>query len=384
MKIAIFSPNIDPTAGGGFTFERDIYARLEEYAEKSPHEFVVYSTEKGLVHKVCEKIKFAMRTAQDVLFERRFFCAKSWFEKDLKAKNVDLVWFLTPDFVECDLPFVFTVWDIAHVVTPWFPELSKHGQWQRRHQMYTRVLERASQVISPNPVATEQLVNHYRVERGLIRMLPHPTPRFALEAKANADDDLKRVKKLGIEKDFIFYPAQFWPHKNHVNLLHAVKILRDRDAIQVEVVFSGSDKGNMAHVRQTAEELGVKAHFLGFVETADLVSLYRRASLMAYLSLFGPENLPPLEAFALGCPILASDIAGAKEQLGTSVLYAAPTAVEDIAAGMKQILQDRQLRDRLIESGKKRALEWTSKNYVESMMRYFDEFQLVRRCWPFN
>jgi glycosyltransferase involved in cell wall biosynthesis len=73
----------------------------------------------------------------------------------------------------------------------------------------------------------------------------------------------------------------------------------------IEMVFTGSDKGNAGHVFGKINELGLhdQVHMLGFVPREDLRALYSKA-------------LSPREAFTLGCPVIASRIPGAEEQLG--------------------------------------------------------------------
>jgi glycosyltransferase involved in cell wall biosynthesis len=58
--------------------------------------------------------------------------------------------------------------------------------------------------------------------------------------------------------------------------------------------------------------LGAHVRFLSFVTISDLIALYRHADTMAYASFSGPENLPPLEAFALGCSVGESEFPGAR------------------------------------------------------------------------
>jgi glycosyltransferase involved in cell wall biosynthesis len=86
------------------------------------------------------------------------------------------------------------------------------------------------------------------------------------------------------------------------------------------VVFCGSDKGNESYIKQMAAELDLadQVKFLGFVPQEDLCSLYRNAFALTYVTFNGPNGLPPLEAFALGCPVVASKILG--EQLGDGAL----------------------------------------------------------------
>src|SRR6202008_1593978 len=121
-----------------------------------------------------------------------------------------------------------------------------------------------------------------------------------LNAKPSDVDAL--LRKYELRKNYLFYPAQVWSHKNHVNLLLAAAALKREHQIDLPVVFVGSNKGNEEYGRQFAAQLqpSMEVAFLGFVPLEDLVALYRGAFALAYVTFFGPENLPPLEAFALG------------------------------------------------------------------------------------
>jgi glycosyltransferase involved in cell wall biosynthesis len=98
------------------------------------------------------------------------------------------------------------------------------------------------------------------------------------------------------------------------------------------------------------------------------------------MSLFGPENLPPLEAMALGCPVVAADVPGAREQLGDAAIRVPPLDPERIAAAVKR-LEDSAERDRLVAAGRERASRYSAAGYVEGVLEFLDGFERVRRCW---
>ena len=199
-----------------------------------------------------------------------------------------------------DTPFITVVWDLQHRLQPFFPEVSAKGESTRREKDFRTRLCRAATVIAGTEIGRQEIEAFYQVPAERIRVLRHPTPRFALEASGAAPPSLERFQ---LPAGYVFYPAQFWPHKNHVNLLLALKVLKD-SGLELHAVFTGADKGNAEKVKAFAESLGLQdqVRFLGFVSVEELSALYRGAMCMAYVSLFGPENLPPLEAFALGCP----------------------------------------------------------------------------------
>ena len=204
-----------------------------------------------------------------------------------------------------------------------------------------------------------------------MRTLPHPTPNLELTTESHHHTS-----------PYLFYPAQYWPHKNHAALLAALAELNRRSATPYNLVCVGSDKGGLDHVRALVQELGLSEYvqLLGFVETEQLVALYRGAHALVYLSFFGPENLPPLEACRLGCPVICADIPGAREQLGDAALFVPPTDAQRIANAVHSV-EDSELRWQLVESGRRRADERSAERYVRGVLEFLDEFEPIRRCW---
>jgi glycosyltransferase involved in cell wall biosynthesis len=129
-------------------------------------------------------------------------------------------------------------------------------------------------------------------------------------------------------------------------------------------------------------QLEDQVHFLGHVSRDTLKALYQNAFALCYASFSGPENFPPLEAFALGCPVIAADIPGASEQLGDAALLVNPANELEIAEALKSLFQDKAKRENLIARGKERARRFTGSDFAKGILDLLDEFQPIRRCWP--
>jgi glycosyltransferase involved in cell wall biosynthesis len=399
MKVGVLLPNIPPTVGGGFAFQDDVFQSLLKIESK--HTFVIfgYLTDAQAREAGTKRLQFfsfprsfpgraifylaggvASRVADlPVIGNRLRF--KTRFQRAIRDLGIEVMWFVGPSYIEVDIPYIFTVWDLQHRLQPSFPEVSANGEWRGRERMYATAIPRASAVIVGTEAGKAEVVHFYRVPAERVKIIPHPTPRFALDASKDSGREV--LTKYRIPEGYLFYPAQFWPHKNHVCLLLAVKILREKYNLVLPVVFVGSDMGNLQHVRLMVDELGLstQVHFLGFVPQEDLVGLYRNAFALTYLTFFGPENLPPLEAFALGCPVIASNVVGAQEQLGDAALLVDPGNEKQVAVAVKSLYDDSELRRTLVQRGFDRASRWTGQNFVRSVFSILDEFEPVRRCW---
>lgn len=397
MKVAIIIPDRPAEIGGGYTFDLELFQSLLKLVDETKHEFVILSkweaiADTGLPDTSSSRLTFVpyssifkLERAKYALKMRSSMARSLWrknrrLERFLRREKVEFVWFFGGSTITTEIPYMTVVWDLQHRLQPYFPEVSEKGIWEARESIYSRHLQRAAIIITGNGTGKKEIERFYQIPPERIRLLPHMTPSFALEPPA---EHLNVLEKYKIPERFLFYPAQFWPHKNHVNLLLALKMLSEKYDLDFPLVFVGSDRNNLIHVKETISELGMQSrvHILGFVPQDDLIALYRQAFALTYVSLFGPENLPPLEAFALGCPVIAVNVPGAKEQLGDAALIAERDDPESIALQIKRLADEPGLATGLREKGRARAERWTSDDFIKSVFQILNEFEYYRRCW---
>jgi len=394
MKVGIFCSEEKPQAGGGHTFQSELIREiLEQVNYFSEDDFYIIGNSHELEEEVKKKDINFLKIKKSNIFEKaliwlkrsslifdRLIKYKGPLEKLCKKNKIDLVWFVSGGCFEIlDTPYIATVYDLQHRVDSCYPEISKDGIWAGRELYHRYFLSRASYVIVGTDVGKQEVSFFYQVPSNKIFKLPHPTPTTFLNfGNKNIND---RVFK--IPENYILYPAQFWSHKNHINLLHAIKLLEKKFKKKINLVLTGSDKGNLDHVKNEIKKLELEdqVFILGFVSKSELANLYFNASMLVYVSLCGPENLPPLEAFIMRCPVVASKIPGSEEQLGDCVLFCDPKNSRDIAEKIYELLTDKSLKNLLIEKGYKRGLSWTSKDFVNGVFKIIYDFKNVRINW---
>ncbi|MBL8199450.1 MAG: glycosyltransferase family 4 protein [Chromatiales bacterium] len=399
MRVAVVTDRIPGTLGGAATIQEDVLAALLELAPGSGHQFRIAGPVQGpgqstrelpanvsvidtseLMRSRLSRALGAM--APGLAFAKRALGWRTALDRRLAGWGADIAWFLTPMYLATDLPYFYTVWDLQHRRQPWFPEVSSRGRWNLREAMYREAVQRAALLIVPNATAQQEIQSFYGVLPERCLRLAQPTPSFALDGAEPAPASASVASHLG--REFVVYPAQFWPHKNHVTLLQALRIIRDRSGREIHALFPGSDAGNLAHVRSRTTQLDLdqQVHFPGFVSRTDLVHLYRNALALAFPSHFGPENLPPLEAMALGCPVIAADVPGIREQLGDAALLADPVDPEAWALAIMKLVEEPQTRTQLLAAGHARALSLTPAGYVRCVLAEIERFSRIRDCWP--
>ncbi|HEY8370830.1 MAG TPA: glycosyltransferase family 1 protein, partial [Thermodesulfobacteriota bacterium] len=134
----------------------------------------------------------------------------------------------------------------------------------------------------------------------------------------------------------------------------AVRLLEGRDFHVVVAgggnrrVYARVDDGTLGHVK-----------YLGYVTDNELRALYDRASCFVYPSLYEGFGLPPLEAMACGCPVVASDTASLPEVCGPAALYCDPRAPQDIAAKIAAVMRSPGLRAEMRRRGFEQVRRFT-------------------------
>jgi glycosyltransferase involved in cell wall biosynthesis len=405
MRIGIYLNDLSPEEGGAHTFEAEILQALLRSASQSQHQFVLLSYQLDAPEwaRDVPSIEWVSvprpELAQRIQAKSRYMWARSlnrlpkvnlslpqetaqkaiWSQVILQHR-IDMVWAFGPYTICEDVPHAITIWDLQHRCQPYFPEVSNAGQWEGREREYLKLAQKASFIFVGTEAGKAEVERFYQVPSQRVKVIAFPTPGFVLNPPPA---DTAIYEKYHLPAKYLFYPAQFWPHKNHANLLLALKHLKEQDNLIAPVVFSGSDKGNQAYIKQLAVDLGIadQIHFLGFIPQLDLVSLYQNAVALTFVTLFGPDNLPPLEAFALGCPVIASKVSGAIEQLQDAALLVDAIDPAHIATAIRQVWLDESLRQDLIQKGLLRSRQWTGQDYMNFAYGIFDEFEAIRRCW---
>lgn len=406
MRVAVVFPAERPENGGEHTFQQTLAHAIRAHADANTsgarHEFVFFEDDENTFRpssaaerqlgfetvrvpasrpaRVVRKAAFLVNRVQELLLDARPVNVETTFGTLLRRHGIEFVWFATPHFFECSLPYLATIFDLQHQNQPWFPEVGEPNRWAIRESVTRRAVTKAAAVIVANGQAERELLRAYPIASERVLKLGHPTPQFALRAAQSPM--LPYPAHLGVQGEYVLYPAQFWAHKNHVTLLKAVRRLRDQGS-SLELVFVGADKNNRSHVENMVERLGLQTstHILGFVSQSDLVALYQHARVLAYPSMFGPENLPPLEAFALGCPVVCANYAGASEQLEDAAVLVDALDVEAWSSALTRVSSDEAERAVLVARGKRRASELSAARYVSAVMNFLDRFALVRENW---
>jgi len=280
------------------------------------------------------------------------------------------------------MPLAVTVHDISTIDDP---SLMSKGFSASRTAKTAKVIDRADLIFVISAFVKERILAVFpRFPADRIRVTHLGIDHAGLSAEPTARDGETRAR-LGLDakaseeggRPYVLFVGRVEHRKNPEGLVRAFAL--SREAKDHLLVFAGQDGRSQA--QEAAREAGVtdRVRFLGRVEDADLGPLYRGARCFALPSRNEGFGIPLAEAFACGCPALASDQTALPEVAGgaAEITGIAPDA---IAAGLDRLLGDAARRADLRAKGFARARDFTWRRTAEGTWAgYGDLLRLGKR-----
>lgn len=358
-----------PTCGGTYQYNQlivDALAEIPQYqicAVYAEDHWMSYLNNRGVEGHFVPRSRWWeiglglwRRLKLPVALWRKTFGQLHPLTRKLKKQNSDLWIFPSQDpFYWYPVPAVGVVHDLMHRYERQFEEVGEHQEYARREFHYQHSCQFAKAILVDSDLGKQHLESSYIQASQKGQVLPYIAARDIQIRQSTSNFD----SKYALPAKYLFYPAQFWRHKNHVRLLQALDRVR-QDCPDVQLVLVGSQKNGYQSVLDTIRQLKLQdhVHLFGYVEAENLPQFYRKARALVMPTFFGPTNIPPLEAFALDCPVIISGIYGMKAQLGDAALFVDPNSVEALADAMKRIWVDDTLCVTLIAKGRQHHQNW--------------------------
>lgn len=281
----------------------------------------------------------------------------------------DIIYYPTPMCKYQNFPFIYTLWDLGHLTSYALPEFNNDGNFEERKFNHDIVPYKALMIFCESETGKNDAIHYLRLNCERIRVLPLFPSRVISEK-------LTPSKPQNIDSDWIFihYPAQYWSHKNHYNLICAFSLVLEKHP-NLKLLLTGSDQGNKTYILNTISDLKLKESVidLGFVDLDELKWLYIHSKGLIMPTLLGPTNMPPLEALILGCPIAVSNLPGHKEQFGDNAIYFNPLDSTDIKTAIENLITD-NFKFKFMEIP-------TAQSNMNLLDNYFGELKAIRQTW---
>ena len=264
---------------------------------------------------------------------------------------------------------VLIVADLSHIF------LSRHHAWKSKMSgalLLRRAMRRAHHIIAISEHTRKDIL---AFGRGSIPEHKVTTAYISCDDRFRTRLDpteTERVRqKYRLHNDYCLSVGTIEPRKNHVRLIRAFELIAPQHEL-IDLVIAGRKgwmwKDAIDALEQSAYRFRI--HMLDFVEEQDLPALYSGATVFVYPSLFEGFGIPPLEAMAMGIPVITSSSSSLPEVVGDAAVCVDPNNVEQLAQAMARVLDDADLRRRLSKAGEEQAAKFSWISFAQSVLEH--------------
>lgn len=345
MRIGINLVPLNPTKIGGMEqYFRNIFAYFLEQDRHEYYLFVSYHNEASL--------QFADRKVKRVFI--REYPGLTEITQKVYALHLDL-WFcpflvLEPCFLR--IPSVVTIPDIQH---EYFPEYFPKQVLDWRRKAFGFSAQKADAVLTLSEYSKSTIVERYGINPEKVFPIHLDA---GLEFSSNQEPQRQYLVKTkrSLPERYAFYPANTWPHKNHLTLFKALQRLKKK-GMTLPLVMTGSVSDGSDPVIREIKKLGLaeQVQYLGYVDNSEMPCIFQNAAFLVFPSKFEGFGIPLVEAMKTGCPIICANSASIPEVAGEAALFFDPDDDQKLAALMEELLHDDDLKKQLIAKGLARA-----------------------------
>ena len=252
-----------------------------------------------------------------------------------------------------------------------FPWLARN----KARAIYALSAHRASVVSTVSEYSRRDMARFYRLDADRIHVVPE-----GVDTRAFRPLDPETVAKFRStlrqpDRPFILYVGKPTERRNLANLIRAFARLKGSEGIPHQLLIVGADLPGDSPFRRVIEEeeLVSDVEVIGYTNHEELPAIYNAAEMLVYPSSYEGFGMPVLEAMACGTPVIALNNTAFPEFAGGVALLLDDARVETLLTGMRRVLADAGLRQRMRSDGPARAAayDWrtVTKQYLDLLVQ---------------
>ncbi len=262
-----------------------------------------------------------------------------------------------------------------HDVTPLFFPGHKMKSIIRRlayKLVFFATLRKARQIIAVSESTKRGILENFHLPKNKIKITYEGVDEcFRIIPKNDIISETK--KKFGITQPYIFFIGVWRNHKNVETLVKSFAILKAKYNIPHQLVLGGREDLHYTKIREEINNSPYKKEIItpGFISDTDLPILYNGATLFALPSFIEGFGIIAIEAQSCGCPVVSTNTTSMPEVLADSALFFHPDDPEELAENMFRLINDKNLRQNLIEKGLKNVQRFSWKKCAEETLSIY-------------
>ncbi len=288
----------------------------------------------------------------------------------LKASKVSLLHVpiqYSPIYIS-DMPIITTMHDLQELH---FPENFDSGERIHRAINNHKSVFNSSHIIVSYNHVKKDIIKFYDLDHNKVSVCP---PRFTANwFTTELETSWKELSnEYSLSKKYLLYPAATWPHKNHIRLLAALKMVREKIP-DINLICTGNKTDYFPAIQKKIIELNLQnsVKFLGIVSEDDLIGLYKNTELVVIPTLYEAGSGPLYEAMRYEIPVICANTTSLPETIVDERFIFDPYNEISLSKLIIEMLSDEKLIRENITNSRNRMTELSKYDYFENFWKVY-------------
>lgn len=336
--------------GGTYTYANGLLDGILRQDSSNNEYFVLYNKDQKQI--LPEKSKVLVASSKNPIYW--IFWDNFVLPKIVSGNKIDI-------FHSLKRPNILKVRTKKIITTPsaypfLHPELQSIGEKLYQSRALRKAIKNADAILAFSETDKDSLVKFFNLESQKC-FVSHLATSSEFKKITNAIKIEKTKRKYNLPNKYVLFVGSFYLFKNIPNIIRAfAKFKSDIKTSQKLVLVGRQDGSGAKDVYRTIKELRLeKEIILTGPTTEDLPEIYSSSDVFLFPTLYDSFGMPVLEAMSCGVPTIVSTAGALPEVAGDAALKYDPNDVNGIAEGMKQLISDKELREKMIVKGYNRV-----------------------------
>jgi glycosyltransferase involved in cell wall biosynthesis len=250
-----------------------------------------------------------------------------------------------------------------------FPQYANPINLSDTTRFVPRAVKKASHVITISDNSRGEIMEHFKVSPEKISIVYPAVDTSFFYKRPAVEVDIVRLK-YKLPKKYLLFTGTLEPRKNITGILKAYEKLSLKTREQYALVLAGGKGWKDEEISKYVDSLvaqGLKIILTGYVPDADLPSVYSGAALFVWPSHYEGFGIPLLEAMACGVPVITANNSSLPEVAGDAAILLNSNDTAGISSAMRDVLNDKALRNKLIAKGYEQIKKFTWENSADQL-----------------
>lgn len=264
-----------------------------------------------------------------------------------------------------NFPTVVTVHDLIPVIfTKQYGRLRSH-LWH----YYRRRLNSVTRIIAPSNSTKQDIIRISQIDPNKIIVIPNGYDKQTFN-RSNIS-----YSKPVFLPDAYFVCVGAWDARKNLRGTMTAYAEACRELDQYLVFVGKRTEDEKIQIHRFADQLNISDRILdiGYIDDEVMVQCLGHATALVFLSLYEGFGLPALEAMAVGCPVVASNLSSVPEVCGDAAIYASPYNSQDCAEALRRIARDAELSKTLSDRGLRRAANFSWRRVAKETWQVYKD-----------